>query len=128
MKGNGSLMKISGRQERLISFLLSDRTAEEACQRAGVAFTTYWRWMKGNEDFLREYRNARKRVLEGTVGRLQAVVHKAIDTLERNLNCENPSVETRAASIVVTQAIRGLEILDVENRLAALEALIEKNN
>jgi len=127
MKGNGSLMKISGRQERLISFLLSDRTAEEACQRAGVAFTTYWRWMR-HPEFLREYRNARKGVLENTVGRLQAVVHIAIDTLERNLNCENPSVETRAASIVVTQAIRGLEILDVENRLAALEALIEKNN
>ena len=81
-----------------------------------------------DEEFLREYRNARKGVLENTVARLQAITFAAIDTLERNLNCENPSVETRAAAIVVTQAIRGLEILDVENRLAALEALIEKNN
>ena len=127
MKGNVSLSTISAKQERLIAFLLSDRTIEGACQRASVAVTTYWRWMR-DEEFLREYRNARKGVLENTVARLQAITFAAIDTLERNLNCENPSVETRAAAIVVTQAIRGLEILDVENRLAALEALIEKNN
>ena len=49
----------------------------------------------------------------------------AIDTLERNLNCENPAVEIRSASIVLEQSIKGLEILDVEGRLVMLESLVK---
>lgn len=75
--------------------------------------------------FHQEYQTARRRILENTVARLQALTISAIDTLERNLNCENPSVETRTATVILEQAMRGLELLDLDIRLENLEAVIE---
>jgi hypothetical protein len=43
--------------------------------------------------------------------------------LERNLNCENPAAEIRAAQIILEQSLKGLEILDIESRLETLELL-----
>jgi hypothetical protein len=116
--------EISPKQEKLIACLVTDRTAEGACRRANIAVTTYWRWMK-DEQFVAEYRRARRGILENAVTRLQGLTTSAIDTLERNLNCENPSVEMRTASVVLEQAIKGLETLDVENRIEMLEALVK---
>lgn len=103
--------------------MLTERTIDAACQKAKVASTTYWRWMR-EAAFLREYRNARRGILENTVAKLQSIVFGAIDTLERNLSCENPSVEVRAASIVLEQSIKGLEMLDLEARVETLESLL----
>ena len=112
--------KITAKQERLIALLLTERTIDEACKKANLAVTTYWRWMQ-DETFLRQYRKARRGILENTVAKLQSIAFAAIDTLERNLNCENPSVEVRSAAIVLEQSLKGLEILDVESRLEILE-------
>lgn len=84
--------------------------------------TTYWRWMQ-NETFLREYRKVRRGILENTIARLQSSTYQAIETLERNLNCENPAAEIRAAQIILEQSLKGLEILDIESRLETLELL-----
>lgn len=78
-----------------------------------------------DEGFVSEYRQARKGILENTVARLQSLTVSAIDTLERNLNCENPGVETRTAAIILEQGIKGLETLDLENRIESLEVIID---
>lgn len=118
--------EISPKQEKLVAHLLTDRTIEGACRKANVAVTTYWRWMK-DDHFIAEYRRARRGILENTVARLQSITLGAIDTLERNLNCENPAVETRTAAVILEQAIKGLEILDVEARIEMLELLLDTN-
>lgn len=120
-----SVSEISTKQQKLIALLLTEKTIDEACKKASVNATTYWRWMQ-SELFLREYRKTRRGILENTVAKLQSVTHKAIDTLERNLNCENPAAEIRSAQIILEQSIKGLETLDVENRLELLE-LVMKN-
>lgn len=114
---------LSTKQEKLIALLLTEKTIDEACRKAGVNVTTYWRWMQ-DENFLREYRKVRRGILENTVAKLQSVTHQAIETLERNLHCENPSVEIRCAQIILEQSIKGLESLEVENRIKQLEATI----
>lgn len=121
MKRSG---EISPKQEKLVALLLTERTIEGACLKSGVAVTTYWRWMQ-DKTFISHYRNARRGILENTVARLQGITFHAIDTLERNLNCENPSVETRTAAFIIEQAIKGLEILEIENRVEMLEALMD---
>jgi len=113
---------ITAKQEKLIALLLSERTIDEACRKAGINATTYWRWMQ-DEEFLRQYRKARKGILENTVAKLQSITFEAINTLERNLYCENPSVEIRCAAIILEQSIKGLETLDIEGRLELLEEL-----
>ena len=117
--------KISAKQEKLINLLLIEKTIDAACVKANVSVTTYWRWMQ-DDAFLKKYRQARKGILENTVARLQSITLNAIDTLERNLNCENPSVEVRCAGIILEQAIKGLEMLDIEGRIEMLEELVRE--
>lgn len=119
------MSEISTKQEKLIVLLLTEKTIDEACKKAGVNATTYWRWMQ-DQNFLRAYRYTRRGILENTVAKLQSVTHQAIETLERNLNCENPGAEIRSAQIILEQSIKGLETLDVENRIETLEVLLKK--
>jgi hypothetical protein len=79
-----------------------------------------------NGHFLQHYRTTRRGILENTVARLQSVTFQAIETLERNLTCENPSAEIRSAQIILEQSIKGLETLDLENRLEMLETLVKQ--
>ena len=117
MKGS---TEISPKQHKLIAFLLIERTAEEACNKSQVAVSTYWRWMK-EERFLLEFRRARRGIIENTVAKLQRMTIEALETLEKNLHCENPAAEIRAAQIILEQGFRGVELLDIENRLEYLE-------
>lgn len=118
------MREISTKQEKLIALLLTERTIDEACKKAGVNVTTYWRWMQ-DENFLIQYRRARRGIFENTVAKLQSVTYQAIETLERNLTCENPGAEIRSAQIILEQSIKGLEMLDVENRVEMLEELVK---
>jgi hypothetical protein len=115
-------MKISTKQEKLIACLVTEPTIEKACEKAGVTTVTYWRWAQ-QEAFKKEYRRARRTIFENTVARLQSLTHEAVDCLERNLHCENASVEIRAASIVLDLSARGIETLDLEGRIEMLEEL-----
>ncbi len=121
MESSGEL---STKQQKLIALLLTERTIDEACKKANVAVTTYWRWMQ-DQQFLAQYRSVRRGILENTIAKLQAIVFAAIETLERNLNCENPAVEIRCAAIILEQSIKGVEMLEIENRLEMLEVLVK---
>lgn len=119
------MSKISAKQEKLIALLLTERTIDEACKKANVAATTYWRWMQ-EDDFLKMYRRTRRGILENTVAKLQSITFQAIETLEKNLTCENPAVENRSAQIILEQSIKGLEMLGIEDRIETLEVLVKK--
>jgi len=112
--------KISPRQEKLIASPVTEPTVEKACEKAGISPVTYWRWTQ-QPGFRAEYRKARRTIFENTVARLQGLTQAAVDCLERNLNCENAGAELRAASIILDLSAKGLEILDLENRIATLE-------
>lgn len=116
--------ELTTKQEKLIALLLTEKTIDEACKKAGVNVTTYWRWMK-DENFIGQYRKMRRGILENTVAKLQSITYQAIETLERNLTCENPSVEIRCAQIILEQSLKGLEMLDIENRLEMLKHLVK---
>ena len=72
----------------------------------------------------REYRKVRRGILENTVAKLQSVTYQAIETLERNLHCENPERLDALAQIILEQSMKGLEALEIENRINTLEATI----
>jgi len=121
-----TIRELSPKQTKLIGYLLAEKTIDEACQKAKIGVATYWRWMQ-DEAFLLEYRAARRVILENTISRLQSVTYRAIETLERNLNCNNPSAEIHAAQTILEQSLKGLEILDLERRLAEIERGICKS-
>lgn len=79
-----------------------------------------------NPVFVDEYRKVRRGILENSVAKLQGLSHAAIDALERNLSCQNPAVEIRAAAIILDQTLKGIELLDLAPRIEMLETLIQR--
>ena len=109
------------RQERAIVALLSEPSIEAAAKTSDVSDVTIWRWMK-QPDFRARLRDARRAVVEGAIGRLQQAATEAVTTLQRNLTCGTPAVEVRAATAILDQAIKAVELFDVVERVEQLEA------
>ena len=122
MKGHGE--KLSRNQEQAIAALLSTSTIKDAARVAKVSEVTLWRWQTLPE-FAAAYRAARRQVVERAVAELQAASGEAVETLKRNLHCENPAGEIRAAQIILEQAIKGVELVDLQERVEHLESSLE---
>lgn len=118
MKGHGE--KLTRKQEEAIAALLSEATVSAAAIRIGVNEVTLWRWLKLPE-FNVAYKEARRQVMEKAIAQLQNSTWAASTTLVRLLGAHSDSVRLRAAMAILDQANKGLEMLDFEERLAALE-------
>jgi hypothetical protein len=120
-RGHGD--KLSRTQEKAIAALLSTRTIGEAAKVCGVNDATLWRWLQ-LPDFQAAYRAARRQVVEQAISKLQGATKYAVATLGKNLSCGNPAVEIRAAQIIIEQAIKGVELIDLQERVERLETLL----
>jgi hypothetical protein len=109
------------KQEAAIAALLSEATVEAAAAKAGISISTLKRWL-AEPSFRRLYQQARAGLLERVVATLLRLSTSAIVALGRNLTCGKPSVEVRAAEAILTQATRGVELLDLAERVEQLEA------
>ena len=78
MASNG---RLTGKQERALLALLSERTVEEAATVARVGTRTLFTWLR-NPDFCDAYHEARARAVSQAISRLQQVSSQAVDTLE----------------------------------------------
>jgi hypothetical protein len=107
-------------RERALSALLSSGSITDASQKCGLNEKTLRRYLDDAE-FQKEFRAARRVVFEQNIVRLQSLHTQAVDALERNLNCENPSVEVRAAQIIIEGNRKDFETLDILERLETLE-------
>lgn len=117
-------MKTNNR-EKIIDALLSTSTIADAAKQAGVSEATIFRCLR-DETFKNEYRNARRDVVENTVGQLQGATAQAVETLTKNLSCGNPTAEIRAAQLILETSYKGIELIDLQMRLEILEAEQEK--
>jgi hypothetical protein len=118
MKGSGE--KLSHKQEKAIAALLSEATVTSAAEKAGIGEVTLYRWLKLPE-FRATYREARREVVEKAVAQLQQSSWAASTTLVRLLGSGSDSIRLRAAQTILDQANKGIELLDFEERLSALE-------
>lgn len=104
--------------------LLSKGTLKEAAEECGLSEVTIWRYMQ-DAGFQKQYRASRRQTVEGAISRLQASATKAAATLERNLDCGEFGPENTAARTILENAVRGVELLDLQERLERLEELME---
>jgi predicted DNA-binding transcriptional regulator AlpA len=107
-------------QENALNALLASVSITEAAQKCGLSEKTLRRYLY-DTDFQKEFRAARRVVFEQNIVRLQSLHAGAVDTLERNLNCENPSVEVRSAQIIIEGSRKDFETLDILERIERLE-------
>jgi hypothetical protein len=118
---NGHGDKLSRRQEQAIAALLAEPTVEAAARAAGVCHRTLKRWLT-LPDFAAAYAAARRQVLEGSVAQLLASTGLAVQALRDALDASRAADRIRAAVAILVQCNRGVELLDLESRVAALEA------
>lgn len=107
-------------REKALAALLTTSTITDAARVAGLSHRTLTRYLEGDE-FKREYRAARASIVENAVSGLQSAASEAVETLKRNLHCENPAVEVRCAQIIIENSIKGVEVTDLMERLERLE-------
>src|SRR5262249_15588257 len=110
MRGHGQ--KLSRKQEALIAALLTESTHAAAAAKAGVSEATLHRWLHLSE-FQAAHRRARRELVEGAVGRIQAATGQAVDTLlavarDGAKDCDR----VRAAVALLDHAFRGLTDAD----------------
>jgi phage terminase small subunit len=117
-------MKITN-QEKALNALLESASITDAAKKCGLSAKTLHRYLDDAE-FQKEFRAARRVVFEQNVIRLQSLHSGAVAALERNLTCENSSVEVRAAQIVIESTRKDFETFDVLSRLEAVENAIQK--
>lgn len=119
MAGNGRRV---ARREAAIAALLAWPTIGRAATAAGVGERTLRRWLSEDDDFRRAYRDARARALTQAIGVLQAAAGEAVEALRAALTDEAAAVRVRAAIAILDRAMTGAELLDLHERLDALEA------
>ena len=123
MNGHGE--KRTRKREQAVAALLTAPSIAEAARLAGIGEATLHRWLR-EPGFAAAYRSARRQALDGAVGRLQQVAGAAVETLERNLEARAENVQVRAAQILLEQAFKAAELMDLAERVEALEAWVKQ--
>lgn len=102
--------------------ILEHSTQEKAAAALGISTVTLWRAMQ-KPAFAEAYQKARRKAFSQSVARLQQASNAAVGTLLRVMtDRESPAASrVRAADVVLQTALRGMEIEDIETRVAALE-------
>jgi hypothetical protein len=107
-----SARKLERKQEALIAALLTERTHADAAAKADVSEATAQRWLR-LPDFRAAYRRARRELVAGAVGRVQAATGQAVDTLLTVAKeGKKDSDRVRASVALLDFALRGLSEAD----------------
>ena len=122
MKGHGS--KFDRKQEEAIAALLTQRNIEEAARVTGIGSTTLVRWLQMPE-FQAAYREARRAAFSQSIARLQQASSAAVSVLVKIMvDPDAPtSSRVRAADVVLERASKAIELEDLDQRIAQLEAM-----
>lgn len=111
--------KESNKPKALIA-LLNTKSVRDAAKACRLSEATIYRYLR-EPGFASQYREARRQTVENAISDLQRATGEAVETLQRNLHCENPAVEVRTAQIILENAIKGVEVIDILERLERLE-------
>lgn len=113
--------------EHAITAVLTHPTLHSAAEALGLSRMTLWRIMKRPE-FQEQYREARRQIVSHAISQVQQSTVQALKTLREVMEDSQAFATARvlAAKIVLSVAVKGVEMEDVEARLSALEADIRE--
>ncbi|GAA2348810.1 hypothetical protein GCM10009854_27860 [Saccharopolyspora halophila] len=105
--------------------LASGATTEQAAHQAGVSGRTVRRWLD-DPAFAEEVRDTRTEILSTAVGQLAAGATEAVSALRAALVDDDGRNRVQAARVLLESCLSLRESLDLEQRLASLEAEQER--
>lgn len=114
----------TGKRTVALVGLLTHGSVRETARATGISEATLYRYL-AEPEFSEELRAARRDSMEAVLARLQKAQGEAVETLVRNLSCENPAVEVRTAQIVLEQTSKAYENSELVRRLEELEKAAE---
>jgi hypothetical protein len=112
------------RLDGLIQALAAGQTVAAAARLAGLSERTAYRRL-GDPAVQAQVRTARADLFARVVGQLTGSLTAAVDTLVRNLDADQPSVQVRAAVALLDHAVKLRDSEELERRVAALELLLD---
>lgn len=117
--------RLSPKQEKALGALLEGKNIRQAAQLAGVGERTLYRWLK-MPAFVVHLKAGEGRTLQVVGVRLAGMSEKALDVLQDILdsdgNVPGAGVRRMAACAVLDILARWVELVNFEERLAAVEA------
>lgn len=122
MDGNEAL---SGRQLRVIPYLIGAPSVEEGCKRARVSKAAVYEWLK-NDNFKSEIRRQREQLTAIALDTLKASIAKATVTLVKHLDSPKEIISIRAAENIIEFGQKAFEYEKLEARIAELEERVEQ--
>jgi transposase-like protein len=127
MKGHGA--KFDRKKEQAIVALLTSKSVEDAARALDVNPNTLLRWLQIPE-FRTDYLKARRESVYQSVARMQQATGAAGITILKIMTDPNApaAVRLKAAECVFEIAMKGIELEDIDARLAALEAAAPDSN
>lgn len=118
--------ELTRRQEAALIALMEGDQLQLVAKKAKISVRSLHRWLNDDDLFIRKYRELRRAAVERGVARIQKLFDKAVDCLERNLTSGNRPSEVRSAVSIIRQSLEGVDTLDFDNRIRAVEARFEK--
>jgi len=112
---------LTAKQQKALDALLRGCSQEAAAHAAGVNRRTLGRWMSQNAAFQRALRAAEQEALKRIHRRLVGLAESACDALARALQGEAQPAQVRAADVVLARLMPLRELVEIEERLKALE-------
>jgi len=127
MATNGKAVRVlTPAQRRAIAALLLARDVAEAAKSAKVGERTLHRWLADDAAFVAALEDAQRQALDATLRRLTSLAVAATSVIAKVLADEGVSAATRlrAADMVLARLLQWREVMQLEERLAALEAAL----
>ena len=123
-----ALDDLTARQEKAIVALLREPTVTAAAAAVGLGERTIFTWLQ-DPLFVAAYRAARREAVSQAIAQLQGASQRAVRVLCQVMDDPKANQRTRilAANSVLNTALRAIEIEDLAERLAALEAALHED-
>ena len=120
MIGHGS--KLPRKKQQAIAALIEAPTIKEAAGIVGIGEATLFRWLQDG-DFQSAYRDAKRRVVDQAITRIQRISGQAVETLRNIMTDDNMPASSRVAcaKTILDMSIKAIELENLEVRVKSLE-------
>src|SRR5262245_45422242 len=113
--------ELTPQKRSLLEALLLGASLTDAAEQAGCSRRTAGRWA-AEPEFQAALKEAQTELHQRVLRALRSKGIRAVATLSRNLSREvQPSVQVRAAQVLLEQLMKQTEFAELEERLTALE-------
>jgi hypothetical protein len=117
--------ELTFKQQKACYLISSGLNMKDVAAVVGTTEQSLFRWLKLS-NFQTELRSLKRIIAERSLGKLQLLNDKAIQTLERLLTCGNSPTECRSACAIISQNQSSITFFEYSERIRAIESRLDE--